>query len=152
MERGDLINWFWKKVSISGLDDCWEWTGKLDDKGYGASRTLYDHGMSQRASRSAYIFSHGEIENGLVVRHSCNNRKCCNPNHLVAGTQKDNMSDRVRSGNYASGENHPSSIMSDAVRRKIYSHPGTLRGIAKEFGLKSHATVSQIKRNPKWKG
>ncbi|SDW62951.1 HNH endonuclease [Litoreibacter albidus] len=30
---------------------------------------------------------------GEVVRHRCNNRRCINPDHLVAGTQLENIED-----------------------------------------------------------
>lgn len=151
MDKEKLVQWFWGKVDVKNPDQCWEWTGRLDDKGYGASRTLYDHGYPQRASRSAYIFSNGPIESGLVIRHTCHNRKCCNPLHLIKGTQKDNMQDRKLLGNYPRGEKHFNSFISDDQRRAIYLDPRSHREIAKDYGLKSHATVGNIKRSNRWR-
>jgi len=37
------------------------------------------------------------IEKGKVVRHLCNNRRCCNPDHLDIGTHQDNMDDKALS-------------------------------------------------------
>ncbi|MCX6644531.1 MAG: HNH endonuclease signature motif containing protein, partial [Candidatus Bathyarchaeota archaeon] len=51
--------------------------------------------------RFAYKSFIGEIPNGLFILHKCDNPKCVNPEHLYAGTQKDNMQDRLKSGNYA---------------------------------------------------
>jgi len=73
---------------------CHLWTGHIDADGYGiisagpregeARRKLYTH-------RVAYEAAHGEISDGLVVDHLCRNRSCCNPAHLEAVTQQQNM-------------------------------------------------------------
>lgn len=146
MQKDQLKSWFWSKVRVLGSDDCWEWTGRLDDKGYGASRTLYDHGYPQRSSRAAYILTFGEIEKGLVVRHSCNNRKCCNPRHLVKGTQRDNMLDRKRAGNYPKGSEHPLCFLTEEQRSSIAKDTRPSRVVAKEYGLKSHASVLRLRK------
>lgn len=146
MLEAQLRSWFWGKVQVAGLDDCWIWTGRLDEKGYGASRTLYDHGMPQRASRSAFIFTHGPIEDGLVVRHSCNCRRCCNPTHLLKGTQKDNMRDRKRAGNYLTGEDHPLTHLTNQQIRDISVDTRPSRVVAQEYGLKSHASVLRLRK------
>jgi hypothetical protein len=41
-----------------------------------------------------------EIPKGYYVLHSCDNRKCINPEHLRIGTQKDNMTDRRKNGRF----------------------------------------------------
>ena len=38
---------------------------------------------------------YGSIEKGNVVRHVCDNRKCCNPLHLLQGTQLENIQDMI---------------------------------------------------------
>lgn len=44
---------------------------------------------------------------GHFSLHRCNNNQCVEEQHLYEGTQLQNMRDRLRSGRYARGENHP---------------------------------------------
>ena len=96
---------FWSKVDIGKENECWEWKGYTDRLGYGAvsnNRTmLYAH-------RVAFILSGGILtEEKKHVCHHCDNPSCCNPQHLFAGSLKDNAEDRERKGrgNHGIGEN-----------------------------------------------
>ncbi|WP_416053644.1 HNH endonuclease signature motif containing protein, partial [Escherichia coli] len=51
--------------------------------------------------RLIWELRNGPIDEGLVVRHKCDNRKCCNPEHLELGTRADNMNDRFIRGGYS---------------------------------------------------
>jgi len=88
---------FWECVDKKGaihpynpeMGPCWVWVGARN-QGYG---WVGYHGKQETAHRVAYILSKGEIPNGLVVRHTCDNRPCCNPDHLLLGTVADNNRD-----------------------------------------------------------
>lgn len=70
---------------------CWEWIGAIRGKcGYGA---LKINGKTVSAHRYSYELHKGPILNGLFVCHSCDNKKCINPDHLFLGTNSDNMKD-----------------------------------------------------------
>lgn len=71
---------------------CWLWEGYLDPSGYGRIK----HGTLQYAHRLMWALENGPIPKGMVVRHLCDNRRCCNPEHLAIGTHKDNSQDRER--------------------------------------------------------
>lgn len=73
------------------LDECWEWPGWRNEKGYGRC----DHAFVHRA---AYALARGEAPAGLVVRHTCDNPPCFNPKHLICGTAQDNSQDRETRG------------------------------------------------------
>ena len=77
---------------------CWLWLGALDGSGYG----VIGHGeRTLRVSKAAYEVFIGEATQGLLVLHTCDQPSCFNPNHLYAGTAKDNADDRVRRGRWS---------------------------------------------------
>ncbi len=59
-----------------------------------------------KAHRLAFALHNGSDPEGLVIRHTCDNRGCVNPEHLVAGTTADNVADRVSRGRSATGRAH----------------------------------------------
>jgi hypothetical protein len=85
---------FWSKVNTADTG-CWEWSASKCKDGYG---TFTAGGYAIKAHRAAYALSNGEIPSGMVVRHSCHNPSCCNPDHLSIGTQRDNIQDMLDAG------------------------------------------------------
>lgn len=80
-----------RRIRINNKVGCWEWTGELDDKGYGLVKgTDILVGSAHRMSWRAH---YGKIPYGLLVCHTCDNPACCNPKHLYLGTAKDNNYD-----------------------------------------------------------
>ena len=58
--------------------DCWEFQGALNNIGYGMIRDTEHEGM-RTTHRVSYEVHKGKIPNGMCVLHTCDNRKCCNP-------------------------------------------------------------------------
>lgn len=85
----------WERVDRSGgLDACWPFRGAKTKKGYGSirvgKRTMHAH-------RLAFTLDQGREPDGQV-RHSCDNPPCCNPRHLLEGSDADNKRDMVERG------------------------------------------------------
>ena len=77
---------------------CWIWLGALRYDGYGFAYPYGRIGKAHPAHRLIYEFHKGPIPDGMCALHRCDNRCCCNPDHIFLGTQKENMEDKVRKG------------------------------------------------------
>jgi hypothetical protein len=71
------------------VGSCWIWRGARDAKGYARFRD--DSGKKVAVHRFAYETKHGAIPAGLTVDHLCRNPSCCNPDHLEAVTNAENI-------------------------------------------------------------
>ena len=84
--RPKLDEEYFKARSNVDANGCWIWKLSKINNGYGACFGLTAHKM-------AYISLVGPVPEGKVVRHSCISKLCCNPKHLLVGTQVDNYFD-----------------------------------------------------------
>lgn len=75
---------FWEKVDKSG--ECWLWMAATVN-GYG--KFIFSNGISCRAHRYAYEVANGPVASGLDLHHTCNNRACVNPDHLIPVPHED---------------------------------------------------------------
>jgi len=92
--------WPHLKITDSG---CWEWQRAKDWDGYGALGWQRVGKLEQKAHRIAWILTFGEIPDGMLVCHKCDNPPCCNPMHLFCGTNKDNTQDCIQKGRFKAG-------------------------------------------------
>lgn len=74
--------------------------GKRNEHGYGMCK---HQGKEHRAHRLLYFTLHPTADKSLVVRHTCDNPSCVQPDHLVLGTQRDNMLDMHQRGRFKGG-------------------------------------------------
>lgn len=137
---------FWSKVNKDGsipehrpeLGKCWEWGGRTNRDGYGQFR---NYKIVENSHRFAWRLHNGDIAEFLKICHKCDNRKCCNPNHLFIGTHQDNMADMYAKGrnNQVKGENHPSHKLTDKQVEEIRTRyaSGNVRQVdlAKEYNV-----------------
>ena len=119
---------------------CRVWTKGLDSKGR-------PHAHWGRRRRKAHIFAFelagGELLRGTVLRHVCNNPRCCNPDHLLVGTHAENMRDKAVSG-ISAGERNYNAAVSDAVACDIFRArgKGSTAEIAARFGVSLKVVLS----------
>jgi len=79
-------------IDIIENTNCWNWMGAKACHGYGCINYNY---KTQRVHRLSYTTFVGLIPDGMSVCHRCDNKLCCNPEHLFLGTHQDNMKDMI---------------------------------------------------------
>lgn len=155
IERCKSASFDWSKVERRSADECWPWVGRVNRWGYGDARVM---GVRMNASRAAYLDHYGVIADGMVVCHRCDNPACCNPMHLFAATQAENLADcrakgRAR-GQFAGGETHPrhtAKLTPEMVleARRLYAEGVSQSEIGRRWGIHS-SSISRAVRGEKW--
>lgn len=139
---------FWEKVARDATSKCWPWTGNRFPNGYGY---FWLEGKGKQAHRVAFFLVNGFWPE--VVRHACDNPPCCNPDHLRAGSQQDNIADAAQRDRRATGDKHPMSKLTqakaDEIRRRLNNGERT-KALASEYGV-SYQAIYDIKTNVTWR-
>ena len=125
---------FWSLVDASMPDACWPWLGAILQRG-GYGQVSFNY-QKYRAHRVAYSLVKGSLNKNQVVMHTCDNPVCCNPRHLIAGSQCENMADMTAKGRRIR-------VLDDTAITQICAAPvGSHKKLATRYGV----SVSQIFR------
>jgi hypothetical protein len=142
---------FWSKVLRIG--DCWNWLEGTCEDGYGC---FYANGIRYLAHVVAYTLKRGNVGD-LLVCHTCDNPKCCKPDHLFLGTSQDNVVDSVNKGRHSSctilGSDKIQSKLTEEDIPKIKSLRSqglSYAYIGKKFGV-DQALIYRICIGKSWK-
>lgn len=145
---------------LSALDvstGCIEWTSSTRN-GYGRLMIGSRADKSRKsisAHRLSYEINKGKIPAGMYVCHSCDNRKCVNPDHLFLGSPQDNVNDRESKNRNIipnlKHESHPNVKLSWVKVREIRKLSGVIsqQKIADIYNV-SRSTIKDIVTNKTW--
>lgn len=137
---------------IQKTETCWIWKGAISGtRGYGQigfeGRRLYAH-------RASFEIYKGEIPEGLLICHECDNPSCVNPEHLFLGTYKDNMQDCSKKGRMRQEEKIGWSVLKteDVILIRELHKTGkySFPQLAKRFGVHT-ITIFDVVKKRNWK-
>lgn len=144
--QSEILN----KIIINSEKGCHEFSGPLNENGYGRisfkGKKIYVH-------RAVYEHFNGPIPNGLIIRHKCDNPKCCNVEHLELGNQYDNCMDKVKRNRQAKGNKIPQSKLNEEKvlkMRKLHAEGITQKKLAEMYGVDS-SQISRVVNRIDWK-
>ena len=170
----DTLDSIKSRYTIVDKNGCWVWKKSTKD----VYPDIRRNGKNIRLHRYMWQLIHGST-NGLFVLHKCDNTKCCNPDHLFLGTQKDNVRDmfnknrnhkRIWSENdrmliskmfkgvkhsderrllHNIGENNSNSKLTQSQVNEIKTSSKTVIQLSKEYNI-SRSAIYRIKRNESW--
>lgn len=135
-------------------DGCWEWSGptvggysRVGNVPGATPKNVYGHIVS-------YEHHVGEVPEGMFVLHSCDNRRCVNPDHLRTGTRQDNMNDKVERDRQVRGERQVHAKLTAPMVLEIRERHAvgdvTLTSLAQEFDV-DVASIHNIVKRKTWK-
>lgn len=109
---------------------CWIWQ-LSKSRGYG--NVSFKRRTSRSHILSCEVKHKRRAQKGEIVRHLCDNTVCCNPNHLVFGSPKDNSRDMVVHGTSKTFKLDPDKV------RLIRASKKTNAELAEKYGVKMQA-------------
>lgn len=138
------------RIRICPDTGCWIWQGAKNGAGYGhlghRGKTLLAH----RVSYEAFI---GPIPTGALLRHNCDNRACCCPQHLAPGTYAQNTIDQYVRGRrsiqrtFGASNGQAKLTAEDVAMIKV--DPRSACALSKEIGV-SRQQISRIRKGIYW--
>lgn len=139
------LNWIKSNVKVDKKTGCWEWQKSTSD-GYGQFVHILKSGKgrSYRVHRYVYRIVKENIHNDLLVRHMCDNRLCCNPDHLEKGSSFDNYHDskniHVRADKKRRGRRAHNCLLSD---KSVFRYKKAFAaGLVTMEGISSKESIS----------
>lgn len=117
-------------------DKCAIWTAYKNPAGYGQVRVNMVGWLAHR-----YVFTQcfGEIPEGLVVMHICDNPACIHPGHLTVGTHGDNVRDKEAKGRGNQGSRNGHAKFTDKeileIRAAYTGKRGELAALGRKYDV-----------------
>lgn len=145
--RADPKEYLYANFEVNEVTGCWNWTGRVfKPSGYGVFKCVAIRRNNMNASRASWIIHRGPIASRkIMVCHTCDNRRCVNPDHLFLGSSSDNMIDASNKGRINHGEERPQSKLTEGDVRSIRrerQRGDSWRVLAARYGVAMNCIIS----------
>jgi len=106
---------------------------------------------TQYLHRYLYQQKYGKVSDKLVVRHLCNNPSCINMEHLIVGSQKDNIHDEIERNTFVRGQKNGMAKLKNEEVLEIRKIKGlSMYELAKKYNV-SKSVIYSIQNNTTWR-
>jgi hypothetical protein len=118
----------------------------------------YGYPRMTRGGRNKHVVRHillrrlgSDLPVSIVSRHTCDNRWCIRPDHIISGTQAENYADYLERGTKRDqwGEKNPYAKFTSDLIQQIRNATGMQKDMIKRFGV-SKSQISRIRRRETW--
>jgi hypothetical protein len=144
---GKILNWEYRITKLG----CWVTRKVASGNGYPYARY---NGKQITLARASYLIHYGgEIKKNQMIRHTCDNKTCVNPRHLLLGSAKDNTRDALERGLIATGERHHNAKITAHDVRAMFilrDHGYGPSYLAQIFGM-GNDQINRILKGKAWK-
>lgn len=147
------LQYLTRTIAAHDSNECLIWPFHICKRwGYGYVHVPGEGKPSKRIHRVAFKLAHGHypLHDGC---HTCDNRACYNPRHVVDGTDVQNFGDMIAKGRSARGErNNQATITAEiviAARTEYARGDITRRELADKYGL-SFSGMKKVLNGQAW--
>jgi hypothetical protein len=135
-----------KEIKFNVVRGCWVcYSHKTNSSGY---PVICIKGKQKRLARFIFFKMRGRWPLN-ILRHSCDNRLCINPKHLIEGSRRQNSADAVIRKRFPVGEKHWMTSLSKVDVLKIFKSKESSVNLAKKYGV-HRDTINNIKSGRTW--
>ncbi len=149
----EKINW-WLEFHCKDFEGCKIWLGATGSDGY-AQRNILVNGVKKKHMVHRFVYSviHNEKYSGdWIARHTCNNKNCINPKHIIKGSREENSLD-CRSYSKATKlkEDDVRYIIEEFLKKEFTTQKSFSEPLAKKFNVSIFAITNIVFRRRNWK-
>ncbi len=146
------IDRFWNNVAVGGPDDCWNWKLSQHSNGYGqVGLRINAQSKILKAHKVAWEIHHNvRLPHGARAKHTCSNKLCCNPHHVIVSTESVHAAYMKLA--HARGEVHGMSKLTERQVKiiKYRLNALTTREVADAFSI-GYNTIWDIRKGITWR-
>lgn len=149
---------FWLENHTKEVDGCLQFLGGVGSDGYGRRNVRLPQGK-KKLEVHRYVCAVKKdldyFDKSWIARHTCHNRSCINPDHIIPGTRSENSKDsRSYSKTTKLQEKEVREIIDNFLKIEDWPY-GSKKSFAEEqaerYGVSADAIQNLVFRKTRWK-